>query len=482
MPREKLFTTRLMTALMCAEVLSAFEISMLYAAVRQLVADFGDPVVVGWIITSFLLMSAVAAAICGRLGDMFGRQRLLLFIVSLSIVGSLIAGFAGGVAGVILGRVVQGTSGAIYPLCVGLIRENTGPKSTPILVGLLAASMTVSGGIGIVIGGVLVDYLSWRWIFFTGALAGILALVLVYAWVPRSKPAGPPRGTNFLGGVLFAPAIVLFLLAIHEVPRWGLLDARTLGTLGGALVLLAGWVYSELHARSPLINVRLLVNRQAFAAYAAIGIVSLGAFQFLLIWSLLLQQPDWTGTGLGLSATTASLLLVPANLVGLVASPGAGWGITRFGSRAVMACGGLILTLTWAILTWKHDTVLFVLVFLTLQGVGMNMVLAAVPVILCQAVPVDRTSEAIGMLSVFRAGFMGIGAQVVAFLLATTTVLDPDSGASFPAPAAYDLTLGYVTAGSLLIIVVSVLLSAKRTVPDTAAPEATEPAVSPERL
>lgn len=453
-----------MGALVVAEILSAFELSMLYAAVRQLVADFGDPVAVGWIITSFLLMSAVSAAICGRFGDMFGRARMLVIIVVLSIVGSLVAGFAAGIGGVILGRVIQGTSGAIYPLCIGLIREHCAARSTPILIGLLAASMTVAGGVGIVIGGLLVDHLSWRWIFFAGALAGVAALVLVRIWVPRSRPAVVPRGANFLGGVLFVPAIVLILLAINQGAQWGWWDWRIHLMLLAALVLMVIWIRSELDAEVPLIDVRLLIRREALAAYLVIGFISLGAFQFLLIWSFLLQQPLSTGVGLGLSATMASLILVPSSLVGLIASPAAGWGIVRFGSRAVVALGGIILTLSWAFLAVKHDSLMVILALITIQGVGLNIILAAVPVILCRTVPVERTSEAIGMLSVFRATLMGVGSQVVAFLLATSTVVDPVSGGGYPAASAYSLTLTYVAAGSVLIVAVSLLLSSRPSV------------------
>src|SRR5690606_42029878 len=108
---------KLMLGLLSAEVLSAFELSMLYAALKAMIADFGNPGAVGWVMTSFFLASAVSAAICGRLGDIFGRKRALMVVIALSLVGSLIAAFSSTLEWVIVGRVAQCRAGAVVLPC-----------------------------------------------------------------------------------------------------------------------------------------------------------------------------------------------------------------------------------------------------------------------------------------------------------------------------------------------------------------------------
>ena len=263
---------KLMLALWCAEILSAFELSMLYAALRFMIADFGDPEAVGWVMTSFLLTSAVSAAICGRLGDLFGRQRVLLIVIALSIIGSLIAAFSSTLEGVIVGRVIQGTAGAIFPLCIGLVRENVKPESAPIFIGTLAATLTVTMGMGIFLGGVIVDTLNWHWIFFAGALAGVVAFVAIKSWLPDKSGDTKTIAakTNFLGGILFAPAIVCLRLGITKAPAWGWISPLTLITIGVGFGLLLIWVRSELRAESPLLVscIKLTVDMRAFDAHA----------------------------------------------------------------------------------------------------------------------------------------------------------------------------------------------------------------------
>lgn len=452
----------LVTALVAAEILSAFELSMLYAALRYLIDEFGNPERVGWIITCFLLASAVSAAICGRLGDIFGRQRVLLVVIAFSVVGSLISGFSVTLAGVIFGRVIQGTAGAIYPLCIGLIRENVKGSSVSVFIGLLAATMTVSAGFGALIGGMLVDHFSWRWIFFAGAFVGTVALLCVHLWIPRSPASPPKQKPNFVGGLLFAPAVTALLLGVTKGGEWGWASSLTLGCLVGGAALLAIWARSELRSASPLIDVRLLANRPVALANLAGVFIGLAAFQMLQIWSLLLQQPTATGVGLGLTATMAGLVLLPSTLVALVGGPGAGWMMNRLGGRTTMLIGGLILLCGWLAVAWRHDTVAIATLTLTVLGLGLAVYYSAIPMVIAQSVPLDRTSEAMGVMIVTRMTAMGIGAQIVASLLDSSTVAAPVGDAQFPSSSAYMLAFGYVIAGCVCCLAIAAALPGKR--------------------
>ena len=127
-------TAAVIGALWIAEITGSFETAMIYAAQRALTDDLGDPVRVGWLITSYLLIGAGAAALAGRLGDIFGRRRLMLAMLAVGFVGSLVSTFSANYPMLLAGRCLQGLTGAILPLCVGLVRENLPPRKVPMAV------------------------------------------------------------------------------------------------------------------------------------------------------------------------------------------------------------------------------------------------------------------------------------------------------------------------------------------------------------
>ena len=265
-----------LSALVLAEVVSAVEATMVFAAMRVFYREFGDPVLVGWVITAFLLVAAASASVCSRLGDMFGRRRVLLIVLVLACLGSLISAWATSAPVLILGRAVQGMSGAVMPLCFGLVRETLAERRVPFGIGVVSAAAFVSGGAAIFVGGVLVDRLDWHWIFYVGAATAVLAFVAVSIGVPRSSRAPSREPVDWLGALLLVPAIAAVLLALSQGKAWGRGDARTLALLIGGVCALGVWVWHELRIRTPLIDVRLLGQRQLALANLGVVLLALG--------------------------------------------------------------------------------------------------------------------------------------------------------------------------------------------------------------
>ena len=157
---------RILLILVIAEITSAFEGSMVYAALPAMMRHYGDPAAVGWVVTGYLLVATATAAIGSRLGDLFGRSRLLGIALLLAMLGSVISAFADQLSIVVLGRVIQGASAAILPLCFGLVREHLPASHVPFGIGVLAATASVAAGAGMLLSGVIVDQLGWQWIFW----------------------------------------------------------------------------------------------------------------------------------------------------------------------------------------------------------------------------------------------------------------------------------------------------------------------------
>ena len=455
-----------LAALVLAEIVSAVEATMIFAALRVFYREFGDPVTVGWIVTAFLLVAAASASVCSRLGDMFGRRRLLLIVLVVAGIGSLVSAWASTATGVILGRAIQGMSGAVMPLCFGLVRESLPERRVPLGIGVVSAAAFVSGGLAILLGGVLVDHLSWHWIFYVGAVTATIAFVAVSLWVPRSARSATRAPVDLLGAVLLVPAITAMLLGLSQAKAWGWGDARTLALLNGGIVVLGLWVWHELRTPEPLIDVRLLGQRQLALANIGMVLLALGPLQSGLLLSLMLQQPQWTGVGLGLSATLAGLILAPPMALAVLVGPGCGALAARYGARvpALLAC--VCQLVGWGGIALEHGSLPVVAVLVVLQGIGMAMAYAATPMLIVEVAPADRTSEVTGMSSVVRYIANAVGSQVVALLLAQAVVSDPTRGpGSYPAPSAYALTLGVIAGLCVLSLLVTLCLPVRRREP-----------------
>lgn len=456
MPPRKL--APMIAALWIAEVTGSFETAMIYAALKSLIADFKDPVLIGWLITTYLLIGAGSAAVAGRLGDIYGRRRVLLVLLAVGAIGSLISAFAPNYPVLLIGRALQGLTGAILPLCVGLVRENVSRERVPLAIGLMISGASAGAAAGLVIGGMIVDNFSWYGVFVASAAFASTAFVAILAFLPRSPQSLRSAPLDWLGGVLFVPAVLAVLLAISNGSTWGLLDWRTCGLLAISASLFAVWVRQSLRAEDPLFDVRLFRNRQVLVANLATAAVSMSTLQITLVFSMLLQAPRWTMIGLGLSATVAGLIKLPSNIGSLFAGPLSGWLTQRHGGRTGMLIGGLTTSVGWLMAMAMHDSVIGIAIILCVISFGATILFTVGPTIIAGAVPANRTSEAAGMMTVVRQASLGIGAQLVTLLLATSTVIGPDGSARYPAPDAFMLTMGVIVVMSLTATLLSLAL------------------------
>ena len=434
----------IIAALWLAEITGSFETAMIFAALNRLIADFNDPVLVGWLITTFLLIGAGSAAIAGRLGDLYGRRRVMLILLAVGVVGSLISAFSTSFAVLLFGRALQGITGAILPLALGLVRENMTRERVPMAIGLMISGASAGTAAGLVIGGMIVDQFSWHGVFFASAGFAATAFVAILAGLPPSPKAHRDGPLDWLGGVLFVPGILGLLLVISSGPKWGWLDLRTIGIAIASIAVLVVWVRHSLASREPLFDVRLFRNRQILVANLATALIATGALQITLVFSVLLQAPRWTMIGLGATATVAGLAKLPSNIGSLFAGPLSGWLTERHGGRIVMLIGGGLTTLGWLLAMAFNDSILVVTIILCVISFGTTMLFAVGPTILVDAVAPDRTSEAAGMMTVVRQAFMGIGAQIIAILLATETVAVSGSTTRYPTPAAFMLAMSVI--------------------------------------
>lgn len=449
---------RVVVALLIAETVGSFETAMIYAALSKLIADLGDPVKVGWLVTAYLLIGAGSAALAGRLGDIYGRRRVLLVLLGAAALGSLLSALSLNYPMLLAGRALQGLSGAIMPLTIGLVRESVPPARIGRGVGILISGSSAGTAGGLVLGGLIVDHYSWHAVFIASAGLAIVAALATIAWVPASRRAPGGGSIDWLSGTLFVPAILMILCAVTYGPKWGAFDPATLGfALGGAL-LLTLWAWVSQRSPEPLFDVRLFRSRAVVVANLITIGLALGALQITLVFSALLQSPRWTLIGLGASATLAGLAKLPANVGSMIAGPLSAWFADRTSLRAALLLGGAMTAAGWASAMVFHGSVAQVAIVLCLVSSGTTIVFAGTHTVLAVATPPDRTSEAVGMLTVIRQTFMGIGSQLIAIALASETVAAPGGQARFPGPGAFMLTFGSVAALTALTTLIAFAL------------------------
>ena len=458
-------------ALYIAELTAAFETSMVLAALSKLIQAFGDPSAVGWLMSGYLLVGAVASAVAGRLGDMYGRRRIMLWVLALGTIGSVISATGLNFGTVLFGRCLQGVTAAVLPLAFGLMREHARADRVPLSIGIMISSASAGTAAGLVLGGMIVDNFDWNWIFTTSAVLSVLSMAAVLLLVPHSTASEQIQRLDYWGMVLFLFSIGTLLLAVNLTRSWGWSDPRTLSLTAVGSILLFVWIRQALRAEAPFIDVRLLSFRNIMIVNLIAVLVALSGQQITLVMAMLLQAPTWTGIGLGTSATVAGLVKLPSNILALAAGPISGWLLGRHGGRFTLMTGGIIMTLGWVQLIFVHETLTQITVILCVIAFGITMAYASVPNVIVASVPKDRISEATGMMSVIRTTSSAIGAQMITVLLATSTIANPaGGGGQFPAPEAFMLTLWVIAGLSLAATLVALFLTKDAARADTIKP------------
>ncbi|MFZ4687967.1 MAG: MFS transporter [Polymorphobacter sp.] len=440
-------TTLLLVALLVAEATAAFETAMIYAAMAKIIKAFGDPVKAGWLVTSYLLIATAATAVVGRIGDIYGRKLVMIGLLAAAVIGSVMSALASDFGLLLAGRSIQGFAGAILPLCFGIVRAHVRPERVPLGAGIMVSGATIGTAAGLVLGGLIVDRIGWHSIFIASAVLAFASLLLVASFVPRDTAAKVREPVDLIGGLLFVPAITGFLLYVSNGKTMGWATLPQLAMLGGSLVLFAGWVRQSLASPHPLIDIRLFSDRTIFVANLITALFALSALQITLVFSVLLQAPVWTGIGLGVSATVAGLVKLPSNVASIGAGPLSGWLTGRLGGRVVLFWGGLVTAAGWFLALFFNQSTVIVGAVLIVISFGTTMAYATAPNLVLATAPLNRSSEATGMLTVVRTAFMAIGAQLIAVVLATDMVVSGDQ--TFPSRAATLLTIGMIGAVSL---------------------------------
>ncbi|GGL86359.1 MFS transporter [Glutamicibacter protophormiae] len=448
---------KIITVLIATELVGTFESAMIFIALPSLMAEFQtDAATAGWAATSFLLVAAASAAICGRLGDIYGRKKMLVIVLGISLVGSIISFTAGSIEGVIIGRAFQGAAGATLPLGLGIARAGIEKDKVPGAIALVAAVSFIAGAGGSLVAGVMLDLGNWQGLFMVSGILGLIAAVMAMTMLDRSTGLSKDnRRIDYLGGLLFAPAVALVLYGVSNAAAWGITSARTLQFVLGGLALAAIWIWWELRVQNPMINLRLLKTNKMALTQLATAILSVGPLVAAqIIGPMIMLSPAGFGVGLGLSPTMGGLVIFGAASVAFICSPISGKIAAKVGARRSLLIGVVICVIGYGALFWAQYSVLSYIIAINVVFVGTMFAYTAFPNLVAESVPVENTSEGMGINTVTRTIFMGVGTTVTTMALASSTV----EGVGVPSESAYTLTYTIVLVTSVIGFVLAWLI------------------------
>lgn len=451
-------TGLVLTTLAVAEVLSAFELSLVYAAMGALLKEFRDPTVLGWILAAFTLASAAVVTLCSRLGDMWGRRNVLLAVIALSGAGSLISALSPNLFGVIGGRAIQGFSAAILPLCFGLIREHLPADRVPAGIGTLILTANISGAVAYLLGGMIVDHYSWQGIFHLTALVALIALIATWKLLPPGKTAPAQGAFDYLGAILFVPGVCAILFALTQGGKAGYASPMILGMFGAGVLTIVAWVRHELKRRHPLINVGLLANRQVVLTIVCLAAMCAGPMSYNMIVPMYLTQPTWNIAAGGMSATAAASVIVPSVVLGGIGALCCAPLVRRIAARGTMIVAAGLFSGAWLALYAFHGSAAIIGLLLIPQGIAAGIVMAVVPVLLNEVVALEHTSEANGLAGLFRQVAVSVGRLALGLILNAGMVAAPDGSGLYPTAEAFAQTIGVIALLALVTLVGSLAL------------------------
>jgi len=389
---------------------------------------------VEWLLTSTLLVGAVAVPFFGRLGDMFGKRLMLLVTLAALTAGSLLDAVTSNLVLLIAGRAIQGMSLAAIPLGISLLSSLLPRERVAAAIALISSMLGVGGALGLPLAGVVVEHADFHMLFWITAAAGGIALLGTVLVVPEAPNRQGGR-VDLVGSAVLTAGLVALLLPLAQGSAWGWTSARTLGLLATSAVLLVGFVALELRISSPLVDIRATRRRPIMLTNTASLMFGFALFASLIGTASYVQAPRQSGYGFGSSIVVAGLCLLPSGLLMLLLAPVAARLIGSIGAHRTLALGAVIVAAGWLLRIVATGSIWDILIGSTVVGAGTGIGYAAMPALINRNSPSSEIAAANGLNSLARTlgGSLASAAGGSLLTISTITV----AGYALPSLAAY---------------------------------------------
>ena len=373
-----------------------------------------------WVVNAYTLTFGGFLLLGGRAGDLFGRKRLFIAGTILFSLASLLNGFAGSAAVLVAGRALQGLGGAlIAPAALSVITTSFADgRDRTLALGVWSAVAVGGGAVGLLLGGIITQLISWQWVFFVNVPVGLATVLLALRYVPESHAAGAGRGVDVGGAIAITAGLMVLVYALVNAQSAGWVSAQTLGLAAVSFVLLATFVVLELRLRQPLIRLGIFRLRSLTGANLVMLIVAAGMFGMFFFASIYVQEV------LGYSPIRAGLAFLPVT-AGIIGGAGLSQQlIRRIGVRNVGVVGMVIASSGLVLLSRipVHGTYLGDL-FPGLMLMAFGLGLTFVPLTLIATTNVDEADAGLasGLLNTSQQLGGALGLAVLSTVAANAT-------------------------------------------------------------
>jgi MFS family permease len=412
-----------------------------------------------WVITSTLLAGAVAMPVTGRLGDMYGKRRIIFISLGLLIVGSLLCASTSSLVPMVIGRTLQGGAMGVIPLGISVMRDTLPQERMGSAMALMSSSLGVGGALGLPAAALVAQHFDWHILFISSAALGAITTILIAFLVPES-PVRTPGRFDIIGAVGLTAGLICLLLAVSKGADWGWSSATTLGLLAAALVILLAWGVFELRVQQPLVDLRTTARRQVLVTNIAAAATGFAMYAMALILPQLLQLPKATGYGLGQSMIAAGLCMAPGGLMMMLVSPISARISQARGPKTSLMLGAAIIAVGYALgLVLLHAAWQIIIVSCVI-GAGIAIAYAAMPALIMDAVPLSETASANGLNSLMRSIGISTAGAVIGVVLAHTA--KPFGGFPLPTMTGFRTSFAIAAAASLAALLIAAMIPGSR--------------------
>ncbi|MFI7410056.1 MFS transporter [Streptomyces sp. NPDC049627] len=372
-----------------------------------------------WVLTSTLLSGAVATPIMGRLGDLYGKRRMLITSLAVMVAGALVSAVTSDLLPMIAGRTLQGFAMGAIPLGIGLMRDMLPRERLGSAMALMSSSIGVGGGLALPAAALIAQHTNWHALFYGAAGLGALAIALTLLVVPESEVRA--EGSFDLPGALgLSAGLVLFLLPITKGSDWGWTSGTTLGLFGASVAVLVLWGIYELRTQAPLVDLRTTARPAVLFTNLASIMVGVSFYVVSLVLPQLLQLPKATGYGLGQSMVVAGLLVAPLGLTMMFTAPVYARLSAKYGPKTTLILGMLIIAIGYGAGLGLMSAPWQSLVIAVVLGAGIGLAYSSLPALIVGAVPASETGAANGLNTLMRSIGTSVSSAVIGMVLANT--------------------------------------------------------------
>lgn len=406
----------IMIAIMVAMFFSAINQTIIGVAMPRIIAKLGGMDYYTWAITIYLLTTAVATVLVGKLSDIYGRKPFILLGIGMFTVGAFLSGLSGDIFQLIMYRGITGFgAGIIMSTAFSAVGDLYLPRERARWTGLMSGVFGISSVLGPLMGGYIVDHLSWRWVFWVFLPLGVLAFILIAVLFPKvARKEG--ESIDYLGSLFLTITIVALLLAFSlggDDYAWG--SIQILGLFGITIVSLAIFIFVESKVKSPVLPPKLFKNSIVSISNILVFLLGVG------MMGVMIYTPFFIQGVLGINPTGSGLIMMPMSLVMVVGTAAAGQLMTSFGTYKKLALIGLSVTaagIGLLSLISIGTPVYLLIIYLSVIGVGLGLSMPIFSLTVQNAVPLSQLGVATASSQLFRALGHTVGVGILGSVMA----------------------------------------------------------------